>query len=83
MPARVRLDAETEALLRRLARPSGWTKSDVLRETLLRLSRQHEALEPADWPCVLISDLVGIAHRGPDDLARTGHDLHLNKGAMK
>ena len=57
MPNSVRLDAETEALPRRLARPSGWTKSDVLRETLLRLSRQHEALEPADWPCVLISDL--------------------------
>ena len=57
--------------------------SRALREAHLRLSRQHEALEPADRPCVLISDLVGIALDGPDDLARTEHELHLNKGAMK
>ena len=83
MPTSVGLDAQNEALPCRLAHSSGCTKSDVLREALLRLSRQHEVLEPADRPCVLISDLVGIAHDGPDDLARTGHDLHLNKGAMK
>ena len=83
MPNSVGLNAARDAAQRRLAHPSGRTMSDAVREAHLRLSRQHEALEPADRPCVLISDLVGIALDGPDDLARTGHDLHLNKGAMK
>ena len=70
MPTSVRLDAETEALLRRLAHLSGRTKSDVLREAVVRLSREQEALSPADGPYALISDLVGIARGGPDELAR-------------
>ena len=73
MPTSVTLDAEAEALLRRLDHPSGRTKSDVLRQDELGLSRRREALEPANGPCALIGDLVGIAHGGPDDLTRTRH----------
>ncbi len=70
MPTSVRLDTETEALLRRLARTSGRTKSDILREAVVRLAEEHEVSSSADNPYALISDLVGIAHGGPPDLAR-------------
>ena len=70
MPTSVRLDTETEALLRRLARTSGRTKSDILREAVVRLAEEHEASSSADSPYALISDLVGIARGGPPDMAR-------------
>jgi hypothetical protein len=83
MPTSVRLDAGSEALLRRLAHLSGRTKSDVLREALLRLSREHEALAPGDGPYTLVSDLVGIAHGGPDDLARRHKQAFRDKLASR
>ena len=70
MPTSVRLDTETEALLRQLARTSGRTKSDILREAVVRLAEEHEVSSSADNPYALISDLVGIAHGGPPDIAR-------------
>ena len=69
MPTSVKLDAETEALLRRLARTSGRTQSDILREALVRYSADREK-DSADSPYALIADLVGIAQGGPTDLAR-------------
>jgi hypothetical protein len=72
MPTSVRLDTETETLLRRLARTSGRTKSDILREAVVRLAEEHSASSPADGPYALIADLVGIAQGGPRDVAR-GH----------
>ncbi|MGI9304584.1 MAG: ribbon-helix-helix protein, CopG family [Gammaproteobacteria bacterium] len=70
MPTSVRLDVDTEALLARLARTSGRTKSDVLREALVRMAAAEQIGEVADGPYSLIEDLVGIAHGGPSDLAR-------------
>ena len=70
MPTSVRLDTETDALLRRLARTSGRTKSDILREAVVRLAEEHEMSSSADSPYALISDLVGIACHGPPDMAR-------------
>ncbi len=70
MPTSVRLDTETETLLRRLARKSGRTKSDILREAVVRLAEEQEASSSADSPYALISDLVGIAQGGPPDMAR-------------
>ena len=67
MPTSVRLDPETEALLRKLARTSGRTKSEVIREALHRMfaeTRESGSLYHA------IEDLVGIADVGPGDLAR-------------
>lgn len=72
MTASVRLDTETETLLRRLARTSGRTKSDILREAVVRLTEEHAASSSADSPYALIADLVGIAQGGPRDVAR-GH----------
>jgi len=83
MPTSVRLDAECEALLRRLAHLSGRTKSDVLREALLRLSREQEAISRDDGPYSLVSDLVGVAHGGPDDLARRHKEAFRDKLASR
>lgn len=69
MPTSVRLDPETEALLRRLARSSGRTKSEVIREALHRMAAAGaEAAEPESLYRA-IEDLVGIADNGPEDLA--------------
>ncbi|MFQ6023918.1 MAG: ribbon-helix-helix protein, CopG family [Acidiferrobacterales bacterium] len=70
MPTSVRLDPETEALLRRLARRSGRTKSDMLREALLRLAEEEDTAARAGHPYAMMSDLVGIATGGPPELAR-------------
>jgi len=69
MPISVRLDSETEALLARLAHNRKETKSAVLRAALLRLA-DDDAGQGGEGPYALISDLVGIARGGPQDLAR-------------
>lgn len=69
MPTSVRLDPETEALLARLARSRSETKSAVLRTALLRLAQDSE-VQGGEGPHALIADLVGIAHGGPESLAR-------------
>ncbi len=69
MPTSVRLDPETEALLRRLARSTGRTKSEIIREALHRLAAgSAEAAEP-ETVYHAIEDLVGIADDGPEGLA--------------
>ena len=70
MSTSVRLDPETEALLKRLARRSGRTKSDMLREALHRLAEEEKTGGDANRPYTIISDLIGVAAGGPPDLAR-------------
>jgi hypothetical protein len=66
----VRLDTESDTLLRRLTEHSGRSRSEILREALLRFSRGQLDPEPDMAPHDLVEDLVGIAQGGPDDLAR-------------
>lgn len=68
MPTSVRLDPETEALLRRLARSSGRTKSEVIREALHRMAAGSAEVAEPQSVYHAIEDLVGIAD-GPEDLA--------------
>ncbi len=70
MPTSVRLDPETEALLRKLARTSGRTKSEVIREALHRMSEEAHGAAETGSLYDAIEDLVGIADVGPGDLAR-------------
>lgn len=70
MPTSVRLDAKTEALLKRLAHRSGRTKSEVLREALIRFAETEAAGEQPNLPCEMIAELIGVATGGPTDLAR-------------
>ena len=83
MPTSVRLDTETDTLLRRLARTSGRTKSDILREAVVRLAEEHEAPSSTDRPYALISDLVGIASGGPTDIARRHKQAFRNTLSKK
>ncbi|HEX6260736.1 MAG TPA: ribbon-helix-helix protein, CopG family [Woeseiaceae bacterium] len=78
MPTSVRLDPETESLLRRLARTSGRTKSEVIREALQRMAgAAREAAEPESFYHA-VEDLIGIAEDGPEDLAGQ-HKAHFRE----
>lgn len=70
MPTSVRLDAETQSLLQRLARVSGRTKSEVIRDALHQLASATSDAAEERSTYALIADLVGIADGGPDNLAR-------------
>lgn len=70
MPTSVRLDAETQSLLQRLARVSGRTKSEVIRDALHQLASEASDAAEERGPYALIADLVGIADGGADNLAR-------------
>jgi predicted DNA-binding protein len=70
VPTSVRLDPETEALLRRLARSSGRTKSEVIRDALRGMAGNIREMAEPESLYLAIEDLVGIADGGPDDLAR-------------
>ena len=72
----VRLDTETERLANRLARRKGRTKSAVIREALVALSRAEEETEARTSPYEAIAHLIGCARGGPKDLSeRTGEKL--------
>lgn len=70
MPTSVRLDPETESLLKRLATSSGRSKSEVIREALHRLSEEPQRSREQGGLFDSIADLVGIADAGPEHLAR-------------
>ena len=73
MPTTVRLDPETESLVTRLARKSGRTKSQVIRDAIRNLARSEAATESAEGPYEAIAHLIGCASGGPKDLSeRTG-----------
>jgi hypothetical protein len=70
MPTSVRLDLKSEALLRRLARKSGRSKSAILREAVARLAAADQSADYGGSVHDLVADLVGVARGGPADLAR-------------
>ncbi len=70
MPTSVRLDPETEVLLKQLAHSSGRSKSEVIREALHRLSEESRSSGKQGGLYHAIADLVGVADGGPEDLAR-------------
>lgn len=79
MPTSVRLDPETEALLKRMARASGRSKSDVIREALHRMSADTQGTSEGGSLYEAIEDIVGIADAGPDDLAQQHKHYYRDK----
>ena len=76
MPISVRLDAKTESMVNRLARRTGRTKSEVIREALMMFSRAKSGEETPANPYEAIAHLLGCARGGPKDLSeRTGEKL--------
>jgi hypothetical protein len=70
MPLSLRLDADTERLVKRLARTRGQTKSGVLREALRALAREESA--PRSGPTVYdaIAHHIGCIDSGGLNLSR-------------
>lgn len=64
MPMSVRLDAETERLVSRLARERKRTKSEVVREAITTLARQEAEEKRSGSPYEAIAHLLGCADSG-------------------
>jgi predicted transcriptional regulator len=71
MATTVRLDAETEQLIRRLCRRRATTKSEVIREAIRQLASRELRVEEAPRPYDAIKRLIGSVDSG---------GLHLSKG---
>lgn len=73
MALSARLDSKTEALVNRMARRRGQTKSQVIREAIRVLADFQEERKGPLPPYEAIAHLIGCAHGGPPDLSeRTG-----------
>lgn len=73
MPVSVRLDAGTEALIARLARRRGRTKSEVIREALMVLAREERRALASPTAYEAMAPALGCARGGPKRLSeRTG-----------
>jgi len=74
MPVSLRLDRETEGLVRRISKTSGRSKSDVIREAIRRFA--HEArVKPGESVYDEISDLVGIVDGGERHYGARSEDV--------
>lgn len=74
MPTSVRLDKQAQARLERLARLTGRTKSDLMREAITRL----DEILNSDASATLYEQLreyVGVVDLGPGDRARSAERL--------
>ena len=73
MPTSVRLDAKTESLVRGLARQTGRTKSQVIRDAIAQFARSAAEAQPAKTPYEAMKHLIGSVRGGPPNLSeRTG-----------
>ncbi len=69
MPMSVRLDAETERLVNRLARERKRTKSEVVREAITTLALREAEEKGARSPYQAIAHLLGCADSGGQQLS--------------
>lgn len=70
MPTSVRLDPDSERLLEALARESGRTKSEVIRDALRAMDAGERSSTPPDDLRALVSDLIGLDDRPGEPAAR-------------
>lgn len=76
MAISVRLDPETERLIRRLCRRSRTTKSAVIREAIRHLAERDLRVAEAQRPYTAVKHLIGVADSGGQHLSRrTGEQL--------
>ena len=76
MATTVRLDAETEELIRRLRRRRATTKSEVIREAVRQLAARELRDKEAPRPYDALTRLIGSVDSGGMALAKgTGHRL--------
>ncbi len=79
MPLNVRLDEDTQRRLERMARTTGRSKSDLIREAIVRLD---EALDEEQGPTLYeqLREYIGIANLGPGDRAARAEELLKEEG---
>jgi predicted transcriptional regulator len=76
MPTAVRLDAETEALVHRLARRRNGTKSEIIRSAIRELAARELASEQAEGHYEALADLIGSVEGTGEALSeQTGRRL--------
>jgi hypothetical protein len=74
MPFSLRLDPETEAMIRRLARATGRSRSAVVREAMARYGAVEDAAAPAGASTFdRLGSVVGIVKTGGADLSVNTH----------
>jgi hypothetical protein len=73
MPTSVRLDPKTERVVRSLARRTGRTRSQVIRDAIHRLAAAESETGNGQTVFEMWRDAIGCAEGGPPDLSeRTG-----------
>lgn len=70
MPASIRLDATTEAILSAMVKTTGRSKSDIVRHAIRHYARRRKKATSEGTAYEMIADLIGVAEGGPSDLAR-------------
>ena len=84
IPVSIRLDAETEQQLRRLAHETGGTLSSVVREAVAEYGAAHDRKRGADsGPYDRLQHLIGVVSHQTDRSERTGEKFRaaLEAGA--
>ena len=71
-PISIRLDAETERRLRRLAHESGGTLSSVVRQAVAEYGVAHAQATPDARPYDRLQHLIGVVSEQTDRSERTG-----------
>lgn len=69
MPTSVRLDAETERAVERLARKRRSTKSRVIRDAILAEAEREKRKVQGDSAYARIAHLIGVETGGPSNLS--------------
>lgn len=87
-PISIRLDAETEERLRRLAYQTGGTLSSVVREAVAQYGVAHErGSSQGARPYDRLQHLIGVVNRQTDRSERTGEKfrsvLKAKRGARR
>jgi hypothetical protein len=73
MPTSVRLDPKTERVVRSMARRTGRTRSQVIRDAIHRLAAAESETQQGQMVFEMWRDAIGCAKGGPPDLSeRTG-----------
>ncbi len=84
MPTSVRLDPKTESLLSALARKTGKTKSQVIRQAIERLARSETSGHEPRTAYDALAHVIGCARGGPRDLSeRTGEKVRAILAARR
>lgn len=84
MATSVRLDTKTERALDRMAKLTGKTKSDLIREAVRQMTvRAAEEIEGSPTAYDRLADLIGIVDRGPGNRAARSEEILRQMFARK